>query len=151
MDCFVLLRIDNILAETYINRLRGALSVLLTNLTRDLFHYCVERNITLQAEYLPGSSNLTADWFSHFLRDASNWKLDQSVFSLLLDNRGPLSLDLFPSRWNRQLLSFFSWLPPPDALALDAYIQPWPRRGAYAFTAFCMITRSFTKFVFTTS
>ena len=46
----VLLRIDNTTAVAYINHLGGAVSRELVNLTKDLWMWCLERNIHITAQ-----------------------------------------------------------------------------------------------------
>lgn len=55
------LKMDNTTAVTYVNKMGGTKSPILTNIAKDLWEYCLERKITLTAEHLPGSLNQTAD------------------------------------------------------------------------------------------
>ena len=80
----------------------------------------------------------------HF-RDASNWRLDQNVFSSLMQIRGPCAIDLFADRLNSQLPQFYSWKPDPLAIATDPLLQDWSRGRNYAFPPFCLIMRSLAK------
>ena len=48
----ILLKIDNITAVAYINRRGGTLSPLLSQLAKDLWLWCMNRNIYLQAQHL---------------------------------------------------------------------------------------------------
>ena len=57
----VLLRLDNVTAVSYINQKWGTVSKALCKLAITIWTWCVERNITLQAEYLPGQLNSQAD------------------------------------------------------------------------------------------
>lgn len=77
------LRMDNISTLHYINRLSGVCSQHLSDLTRELYQFCFDRNISLLEEYLPGSSNFTADWFFRYWRDSRDWRLDSYLFSCL--------------------------------------------------------------------
>ena len=76
-DVSVLLKIDNTAAVAYINNQGGTVSKELVSLTRKLWMWCLERNIHIQAQHLPGVMNLTADAELRVLRDRSDWKLDQ--------------------------------------------------------------------------
>ncbi|KAM4795568.1 uncharacterized protein WCC33_000623 [Rhinophrynus dorsalis] len=142
VDCCVLLRMDNVSAVRYVNRLGGTRSKPLAELARDFWHFCLDRNIMVQAEYLPGLSNAVADWNSRFLSDRSDWMLHGQVFSSLEGLWGPLHVDLFASRLNRRLPRFFSWRPDPEALAVDAFLQPWFPDRNYAFPPFALIART---------
>ena len=45
--------------------------------------------------------------------------------SLVSENLGPLSTDLFVSKLSAQLPSFISWKPDPLAIATDAFTVDW--------------------------
>ncbi|XP_056408500.1 uncharacterized protein LOC130311793 [Hyla sarda] len=139
--CCILLKMDNISAVQYINRLGGTKSKPLANIAKEIWHFCLDKNIVLKAEYLPGLSNIVADWNSRYLIDNSDWKLDHQIFLQINSLWGPLSIDLFASRLNRQIPQFFSWRPDPEALGVDAFLQFWPPSTLYAFPPFALISR----------
>lgn len=60
-DCCILLRMDNVSAVQYINKLGGTRSESLSSLTRDLYIFCLKCGISLRAEYMPGLQNQTGD------------------------------------------------------------------------------------------
>ena len=70
----VLLKIDNTTAVAYINNQRGTVSKTLVTLTRDLWMWCLERNIHIQAQHLPGVLNYRVDTESRTLKDRSDWR-----------------------------------------------------------------------------
>lgn len=76
----VLLRLDNVTAVSYINQKGGTVSKALCQLAITIWNWCTERNITLQAEHLPGQLNFQADQESRMMKDRYDWKLKQSVF-----------------------------------------------------------------------
>ena len=57
----VILKMDNTTAVAYINRRGGTVSPVLSHLAKDLWLWCTERNILIQAQHLPGSMNSIAD------------------------------------------------------------------------------------------
>ena len=57
----VLLRMDNMNAVTYVNKLGGTVSESLTAITKELWLWCLQRDITLTAEHLPGVRNTMDD------------------------------------------------------------------------------------------
>ena len=141
----VRLRMDNTTAVAYVNRLGGTHSLVLSNLALALWEWAQKNNIMLSAEHYAGHLNTVADWESRHFRDASNWRLDQNVFSFLMQIRGPCAIDLFADRLNSQLPQFYSWKPDPLAIATDALLQDWSRGRNYAFPPFCLIMRSLAK------
>ncbi|XP_040213655.1 uncharacterized protein LOC120943996 [Rana temporaria] len=140
-NCCVLLRMDNIAAVQYINRLGGTRSKILADISAEIWHFCLSRDISLVAEYIPGVSNTIADWNSRYLVDSSDWGLDRSVFTRIELLWGPLGIDLFASRLNHQLPHFFSWRPDPGSSAVDAFRHSWTGGTHYAFPPFSMIPR----------
>ena len=72
----VLLRIDNTTAVAYINNLGGTVSRELLNLAKDLWMWCLERNIHITVQHLPGVMNHIADAESRTMRDRLDWKLN---------------------------------------------------------------------------
>ena len=114
----VLLRIDNTTAVAYINNQGGTVSEDLVHLTCNLWMWCLERNIHIHAEHVPGCLNVVANRESRYMRDRSDWNLDSNVFMSINRCFGPLELDLFASRLTHQCQCYFSWQPDPFAEAL---------------------------------
>ncbi|KAM4770877.1 LOW QUALITY PROTEIN: uncharacterized protein WCC33_002647 [Rhinophrynus dorsalis] len=77
--CCVLLRMDNVSAVQYVNRLGGTKSRQLAELAKDLWHFCLDRDVTIMAEHLPDLSNTVADWNSRFLSDRGDWMLHNQL------------------------------------------------------------------------
>ena len=128
----MLLRIDNMTAIAYINNQGGTVSEQLVHLTHDLWMWCLERNIHIHAQHLPGSLNTVADRESRSMRDRSDWMLDSSIFKKRNLLFGPLEVDLFASRLTHQCQCYFSWQPDPFAEATDAFLQSWSGMRGFA-------------------
>ena len=65
----ILLYVDNTTAVAYINNLGGMVSKELLVLTRNLWMWCLERNIQITAQHLLGKENQIADEESWAARD----------------------------------------------------------------------------------
>ena len=117
----------------------------LVSLTRDLWLWCLERNIHIQAQYLPGIMNDVADRESRSMKDRSDWKLDRSIFLEINEIYGPLEVDLFASRLTNQCHRYFSWRPDPFAEATDAFLQDWTRVKGFANPPWNLILRVLMK------
>ena len=78
-DLRVLLRIDNTTAVAYINHLGRTVSKDVVTLTKDLWMWCLEKNIYISTQHLPWVLNTIADAESRNLRDRSDWMLDQTL------------------------------------------------------------------------
>ena len=109
----ILLRIDNITAIAFLNRMGGPHSRLLSDLAIEVWEWCLRRDIIIHAEHLPGKENIRADWESRHTSDCSDWMLHRGVFLQLEETFGPFSVDLFASRTNAQLPIYCSWRADP--------------------------------------
>eukprot|EP00117_Sycon_ciliatum_P040888 scpid18223/ scgid2716/ len=134
----VLLQMDNQCAVAYVNRMGGTRSQRLNSLAADLWPWCLARQITIRAEYIPGALNVIADFWSRN-HSSSEWHLLPQAFALLKTRYGGCHVDLFATRINTQLPDFVSWYPDPQAVATDAFSQPWQEMDGYAFPPFCLI------------
>ena len=97
----VRLKVDNTMY--YINHMGGTHSPQLMKMTTQMWTWCLDRKLFLSAEHLSGKLNQVADQESRMLGDSSEWKLNPVVFSLLMKQLGPCSVDLFASRLTAQL------------------------------------------------
>ncbi|KAJ1092656.1 hypothetical protein NDU88_005766 [Pleurodeles waltl] len=138
-SCCVLLRMDNISAVHYINKLGGTRSLALLQIARTFWQYCLQNRISVMAEYLSGQLNVVADWNSRYLQEPSEWKLQPAIFQALETRWGQCHVDLFASRLSYQIDRFFSWRPDPLAIASDAFLQNWTGSLLYAFPPFLML------------
>ena len=86
---------DNISVLSYINQKGGTHSVQLCNLALELWEWCLQRQISLQAEY--GILNKVADTETRVMKDRCNWMINPSVFQQIQQSMGPLQIDLFVS------------------------------------------------------
>ena len=112
----ILLLTDNISVVAHVNKMGGTKSTLLTSQVKDLWAWCLQREITVTAQHLPGLENVTADYLSRHLSDRTDWMLDPSVFQCLNEVWGPMQVDLFASRFTTQLHRHglpHSWRPDP--------------------------------------
>ena len=76
----ILLRIDNVTAIAFLNRMGGTHSQELSDLAVRIWEWCVEKEIVIHAEHLPGKENVRADWESRHMRDSSDWMLERATF-----------------------------------------------------------------------
>ena len=136
----VYIQIDSVTALTYINKRGGTRSPSLTQLSKRLWSWCMERKISLMAEHIPGKENTIADAESRVFRDRWDWKLNPELFAMIQQRFGPLEIDLFASRVSNQLPRFYSWRPDPEAEARDAFKQFW-RGSCYANPPVAIIPR----------
>ena len=77
----VLFRIDNTTAVAYINNFGRTVSRELIVLARNLWMWCLERNIHIIAQHLPAVLNQIADSESRTMIDRTDWQLNPAIFS----------------------------------------------------------------------
>ena len=140
----VKLLMDNTTAIAYINRMGGS-SHVLASLVYEIWQWCLQREISITAQHIPGIYNNAADRESRVDRDSSDWKLDPIVFARLNELWGPLEVDLFATRLTNQLPRYVSWRPDPEAEATDAFSQDWSQTRGYAFPPFSLVGRCLSQ------
>jgi len=137
--------VDNTTCQAYVNKMGGTHSDLLTAMACDLWEWCLDRQITVQADYIPSAEN-PADAPSRGVTDASDWMLDPSIFAALCRHfHIHPDVDLFASRLNSQLPQFVSWGPQPGAMEVDALAINWTALCLYAFPPFALLSRVLSK------
>jgi len=138
------MKLDNVTAVTYINKLGGTHSEALCQLALTIWDWCVQRDVFLVAEHLPGKDNITADRESQSMKNCCDWMLNPRVFQQIQRQMGPLQTDLFASRLTKQLQNFYSWRPDPEALA-DAFNHDWAQTSGFANPPWCLIARCLSQ------
>ena len=138
----VLLRLDNTTAVAYINNLGGTVSKELVDLAKSLWMWCLERNIHIIAQHLPGVLNVIADVESRTMRDR---QLKPVIFRKIANLFGPIEVDMFASPLTAQCPVFFSWRPDPSAVATDAFLQDWSHIKGYANSPWSLVGRVLSK------
>lgn len=139
------LRMDNTSAVAYTNHMGGTQSPALANRAIQLWRWCLERGISISAEYLPGKENTEADFQSRAIRSSAEWMLDPQIFHKIIQRLGPCNVDLFATRINAQLSRYVTWKPEPFAMATDALQISWKGLWGYAFPPFSLIGKCLQK------
>ena len=139
------MKMDNVTAVTYINKLGGTHSPLLCQLALTIREWSLQRKIFLITEHLPGKENVAVDQESRLMKDRCDWMLNPQVFSQIQQAMGPLQIDLFASRLTKQLPIFYSWRPDPEAQGTDAFNQDWSQRRGFANPPWCLIARCLSQ------
>ena len=139
------LQLDNTTAVAYVNKMGGTKSHECNELAKQMWQWCVDRDIWLTATHLPGVENVIADKKSRVFQDHTEWMLNKAAFDKLCEFYGIPQIDLFASRLNAQLPVYVSWKPDPGAVAIDAFTQDWSKFFFYAFPPFCLITACLQK------
>lgn len=125
----VLVTLDNSMAVAYLNNKGGTHSVPLMSLALEIWTWCLQRNVLISAQHVPGKENTIADLESRTFLDSTDWQLDPTVISAFLTN---CNTDLFASRLTAQLPQYVSWRPDPGAFHIDALTLHWKSLMGYA-------------------
>ena len=73
---------DNTVAVTYINKMGGKIKTL-NDLTRQIWHWCIVKNIWISACHVAGVENKEADFLSRDKNSDMEWMLNTEVFQLV--------------------------------------------------------------------
>ena len=139
--------IDNTTAVSWITHMGTSHSDLCNRITKTIWEWCIATHIWISAAHIPGVDNVGADIESRKLRDETEWMLNRSVFSRVLEmlHLTP-DIDLFASRLNHQVEQYVSYQPDPQAVAVDAFLINWKDYDIfYAFPPFSLITQVLQK------
>lgn len=129
----VLLLMDNITAVTYVNKMGGTWSPILSSLAFELWSRCLQCQNSIMARHIQGIQNLQADQESCTVVDHSDWKLKPEIFQCIQRLWGPQEIDLFASRLSYQIPRYASWRPDPGAETVDVFTLDWAQLTGYAF------------------
>ena len=136
---------DNTTAVAYINNMGGIKSLPCNDIARQVWFWCMERNIWISAAHIPGKTNVLPDWESRNFSDNTEWQLNPQIFQRIIQRLGVPNIDLFASRLNAQVETFVSWKPDPQSLHIDAFSISWSGWFIYAFPPFSLIGQSIQK------
>ena len=140
------LEIDNSTAVADSNNYGSIKSPALNQLTREFWDWCLQRQLHLSAESIPGVENCIADRLSRQLEKGGvEWCLNDQIFRTIRQMTFETSIDLFASRSNAKVGLFVSWHPEPGCHSVDAFNLCWTPHQCYAFPPFCLIGRVLSK------
>ncbi|OOZ38563.1 hypothetical protein BOW52_08340 [Solemya elarraichensis gill symbiont] len=145
-DIHIEVQSDNTTAIAYVNKFGGMESTELDVLSKQIWEWCLPRQIYISAIHVPGRLN-TADFYSRNFSDSTEWMLKQDIFLRLCRHTFIPDVDLFASRLNKRLPRFVSWFPEPGAIAVNALALSWSKFLPYMFPPFNLIGKVINKIV----
>lgn len=144
-NCSILLRVDNKTAISYINKLGGCRSEHLHEIAKGIIEWCNERNLFISATYIKSKDNVVADSLSRGESYNSEWMLGKTYYDIICGHFGVPEIDLFASYLNYKCKNYYSFLPDPECIGIDAFSFSWRNMHAYAFPPFSIITKVLQK------
>ena len=138
--------VDNTTTESTINYMGTSHSPKLNKLKKDIWNWCIEKNIWLSMARIPGCENIEADKESRTFRRCTEWSLKGTLFTRPCTKlNASSSIDLFASRINCQITRYVSYRADPQDFAISAFHMSWKHYLFYAFPPFSLITRVLQK------
>jgi hypothetical protein len=139
-DQRVLVASDNTSVVAYLNNQGGTRSMMMLDLTWELFEVALSRRLVIRARHIPGRLNRLADLLSRPDQAVNTeWTLSPAIARTLWSVWGRPSIDLMATHLNAQLPTFVSPFPHYLAFAVDAMSLSWDRMEAYIFPPWAMI------------
>ena len=133
-DRHISLKIDNTTVVAVINHMGTSHSEQLNKLCKEIWDWCIARNLWVTAGHIAGKANIEADLESRQNQTETECMLNPT---LLLQSLQTLKFapdtDLFASRLNKQFPNYVAYRPDPDSIAIDAFTINWVTLKFYAF------------------
>ena len=131
---------DNTTAIAVLNHMGTSHSDPCNRLGKEIWEWCIQRNIWLSAAHIPGVHNIKADLESRQTNDNTGWMLDRTLLNNALSQLSlHPNIDLFATRLNNQFPQYVSFKPDPGAIAVDAFSLNLHHLKFYAFPPFSVI------------
>lgn len=143
----ILLRIDNMTAISYINRMGGVQFVHLNEITRKIWQWCEDRRLFIFASYIKSKDNVEADEESRRINIDTEWELSSIVFDSIVEAFGVFDIDLFATQLNAKCPRYVSWKRDPCAYNIDAFTLDWSEFYFYSFPPFSLILKCLRKII----
>ena len=136
---------DNTTAISYLKKFGGTRSATLNTVAQGIIRFCERNSILLMPQFVPGKLNVKADALSRQNQIlGAEWTLCQEVVDQLI-HKWPCIVDLFATNQSHRLPTYFSPVPDPAAVGVDAMLHSWDGLQAYAFPPFALIQQVLVK------
>jgi len=142
----VLICSDNLTTVFYIKKQGGTRSREMMKVTHKLFMWLEEHQIRVSARHITGKLNVLADSLSRKGQIVpTEWSLCPQVVERLWQIWDKPMVDLFATRFNNKMNLFFSPIPDPTAMGVDALSVSWKGFLAYAFPPTAIVSKVLNK------
>ena len=103
---------------------KGSMKKDLQHIAMQIFHYCIEKSICLEVEWIPRTENEKADYLSKIV-DLDDWGISFDLFNILQSRFGYFDIDWFASEYNAKVQKFYSRYWNPSSSGVDAFTEYW--------------------------
>ena len=104
----------------------GSMKSDLHEISLSIFQICLSNGITIEAQWIPRSENLRADYLSRII-DYEDWGVTCEFFHFINNLWGPFDIDRFASFKNTKLDRFNSLFWNPGTEGVDCFSFSWAR------------------------
>ena len=112
----------NTTAVNVINHMGTSHSDSCNSLAKEIWEWCIARDIWVSVAHIPGKQNLVADFESRRKQREREWRLNKAALqNVLLRLNFEPDIDLFASHINYLFPKNVSYRPDPEAFAIDAF------------------------------
>ena len=123
-------------------------SVLCNFIAKRVWEIAQNRSFWISPSYIPGAENTVAEKMSRVFSDNTEWMLFIKLFKVLCDKfHFSPQVDLFPTRLNKQIDKYVSWMPDPYCIAINVLNFSWKTHKIYAFPPFSLVGAAILKLI----
>ena len=120
LDTLVHLKVDNTTAVAWINK-RTAPTELRFSAVKQIWNFAAQKKLEIYATYIEPKKNEIADFESTNVKDNLEWALKDHIVTKVKIKLGQPTIDLFASRGNNKVKTFYSFYPDSLVSQVDAF------------------------------
>ena len=147
-DIHLMVMCDNTTAVHTITNMGTCRSLGCHDVVMEIWQWAIDNRNWITATHIPGVENCEADSLSRSQEISCEWMLNVDIFNSILTHFDIIpDIDLFASRLNRQIDTFVSYVPDPEAMHVNAFTLDWSQYVFYCFPPFACIGRIIRKII----
>ena len=112
---------------------------------KQIWNFAAQRKLETYASYIESKKNKIAAFESRNVKDNLGWAVKDHIFAKVKIKLSQPTIDLFASRGNNKVKTFYSFYPDPLASGVDAFSFDWSQDIIYAFPPFNLIPHVLQK------
>lgn len=132
-ECTIKALTDNKTSIKYTAKAGGTASVHLQDYAVKIQDICNMYNLKVIYQHIKGVDNVALDQLTRTKKPLYKSAMPSCFFQLIQQHWGPLEIDMFASRQDAQLPTYWNLRRDPQATAMDGFLQQWPMTGLYVY------------------